>query len=832
MNSLLQDLRFGLRMLVKNPIFALIAVVTLALGIGANTAIFSVVDAVLLRPLPYPEANRLVFLWSTMNSQGVPLSSSALPDYNGWRDRNEVFDGLAAFYNGDFNLSSAGSPPEFIQGAYITANLFQVLKISPSLGRLFASEEEQFGRHHVVLLSYGLWERRFAGDRDIVGREIKLGGESYTVTGVMPRGLPFFDNLPDVELWTPISFAPNDNMATRNNHFINIVGRLKAGVNAQQAQQDANAIAKTMYEETPGEVDLGALVVPVQEQLAGDSRTGLLLLLGAVAFVLLVACVNVANLLLARASARGKELAIRASLGASRARIVRQVIIESLPLGIFGGLLGSLLAIWGISLLSSLLPSSLPRGNPISVNSRVLLFTFALALLTILIFGLLPALQAAKAEVRESLNEGRSGIGSRRQGRMRRLLVIAEVALALVLLVASGLMVRSFIKLRQVDVGFTEHNVITLRVPLPEAKYPTPKTADDPRDPTGLVFYEQLLQRVRTLPGVKSATAATVLPLGAGQGWGKFLSVEGQAADSIDKVPLVRFALVSSDYFRTFGIALRQGRPFATEDQSNSQPVAIINETLTRRFFPNKNPIGKTLWMGPPENLLPPEALTLVNRFPRRLIVGVVSDVKGGSLNQPTPSLVYAPLTQHRREGWSNNLMLAVQTSTRPDTLASAIREQVGALDPDQPVASIRTMDELLERTLSGAKFTLLLFTLFAALALVLAAIGIYGVMATAVTQRTHEIGLRMALGAQRRDVLRLVIGEGMIQVFIGIAAGLASAMALTRLMSSLLFGVSATDPVTLALITLLLASVALLACYLPARRATKVDPLVALRYE
>src|SRR6266511_3767440 len=831
MNSLLQDLRFGLRMLVKNPIFALIAVVTLALGIGANTAIFSVVDAVLLRPLPYPEANRLVFLWSTMNSQGVPLSSSALPDYNGWRDRNEVFDGLAAFYNGDFNLSSAGSPPEFIQ-AYITANLFQVLKISPSLGRLFASEEEQFGRHHVVLLSYGLWERRFAGDRDIVGREIKLGGESYTVTGVMPRGLPFFDNLPEVELWTPISFAPNDNMATRNNHFINILGRLKAAVNAQQAQQDANAIAKTMYEETPGEVDLGALVVPVQEQLAGDSRTGLLLLLGAVAFVLLVACVNVANLLLARASARGKELAIRASLGASRARIVRQVIIESLPLGIFGGLLGSLLAIWGISLLSSLLPSSLPRSNPISVNSRVLLFTFALALLTILIFGLLPALQAAKAEVRESLNEGRSGIGSRRQGRMRRLLVIAEVALALVLLVASGLMVRSFIKLRQVDVGFTEHNVITLRVPLPEAKYATPKTADDPRDPTGLVFYEQLLQRVRTLPGVKSATAATVLPLGAGQGWGKFLSVEGQAADSIDKVPLVRFALVSSDYFRTFGIALRQGRPFATEDQSNSQPVAIINETLTRRFFPNKNPIGKTLWMGPPENLLPPEALTLVNRFPRRLIVGVVSDVKGGSLNQPTPSLVYAPLTQHRREGWSNNLMLAVQTSTRPDTLASAIREQVGALDPDQPVASIRTMDELLERALSGAKFALLLFTLFAALALVLAAIGIYGVMATAVTQRTHEIGLRMALGAQRRDVLRLVIGEGMIQVFIGIAAGLASAMALTRLMSSLLFGVSATDPVTLALITLLLASVALLACYLPARRATKVDPLVALRYE
>ena len=833
MNSLLQDLRFGLRILVKNPIFALVAVVTLALGIGANTAIFSVVDAVLLRPLPYPEANRLVFLWSTMPSQGGSIGGSAFPDYEGWRDRNKVFDGLAAFYNGDFNLSSAGSPPELIQGAYITSNLFQVLKVSPSMGRLFTGEEEQFGRHHVVLLSYGLWQRRFAGDRDIVGRKIKLGGESYAVTGVMPRGLPFFDNLPEVEVWTPISFAPKDNQATRNNYFINLVGRLKPGLTVEQAQQDTSAIAKTIYGEIPGNAGVSALVVPVQEQIAGDSRTGLLVLLGAVAFVLLVACVNVANLLLARASARQKELAIRASLGASRARIVRQVIIECLPLGIIGGLLGLLLAIWGIDLLSSLLPASLPRGNPISVNSRVLLFTFALALLTILIFGLLPALQAAKPEVRESLNEGgRSGIGSRKQGRMRRLLVIAEVALALVLLVASGLMVRSFIKLRHVDVGFTEHNVLTLRVPLPEAKYPTPKTADDPRDPAGLVFYEQLLERVRSLPGVKSATAATLLPLGAGQGWGKFLSIEGHPADSMDKVPLVRFALASPDYFRTLGIALRQGRSFATEDKSNSQSVAIINETLARRFFPNEDPVGKTIWMGPPESLLPPEALTPVGRFPRRLIVGVVSDVKGGSLNQPTPSLVYAPLTQHRREGWSNNLMLAVQTNTKPETLTSAIREQVRGLDPDQPVTSIRTMDELLDRTLSEAKFGLLLFGLFAALALVLAAIGIYAVMATTVTQRTHEIGLRMALGAQNRDVLRLIIGQGMMPVLIGVVVGLASAVALTRLMSTLLFGVSATDPLTLALITTLLAAVALLACYIPARRATKVDPLVALRYE
>ncbi len=833
MHSILQDFRFGLRVLIKNPIFTLVAIVTLALGIGANTAIFSVVDAVLLRPLPYPEADRLVFLWSTMPSQGGGIGGSAFPDYEGWRDRNKVFEELSAFYYGDFNLSSSGSRPELIRGAYITSNLFQALKVSPSLGRLFVKEEEQFGRHHVVLLSHGLWQRRFAGERDIVGRDIKLGGESYTVAGVMPQGLPFFDNLPEVDLWTPMSFEPKDNQATRNNYFINLVGRLKPGATVAQAQQDTSAIANAMYGENPGNAAVNALVVPVQEQIAGDSRTGLLVLLGAVAFVLLVACVNVANLLLARASARQKELAIRSSLGASRARIVRQVIIECLPLGIIGGLLGLLLAIWGIDLLSSLLPASLPRGNPISVNSRVLLFTFALALLTILIFGLLPALQAAKVDGRESLNEGgRGGIGSRKQGRMRRLLVIAEVALALVLLVASGLMVRSFIKLRQVDVGFTEHNVLTLRVPLPEAKYPEPQTADDPREPAGLAFYDQLLERVRTLPGVKSATAATLLPLGAGQGWGKFLSVEGQEADSMDKVPLVRFALVSPDYFRKLGVALRHGRPFSTDDKGNSQPVAIINETLARRFFANENPVGKTLWMGPPEKLVPPDLLGVVGRFPRRVIVGVVPDIKGGSLNQPTPSLVYAPLTQYRREGWSNNLMMAVQTTTPPEALTAAIREQVRALDPDQPITSVRTMDEVLSRTLSEAKFSLLLFGLFAAIALLLAAIGIYGVMATAVTQRTHEIGLRMALGAQKRDVLSLVIRQGMLPVLLGVVIGLVAAVALTRLMTTQLFGVSATDPMTLAVITLLLASVALLACYLPARRATKVDPLVALRYE
>jgi putative ABC transport system permease protein len=834
MISLLNDLRFGIRMMFRNPTFTLIAVVTLTLGIGANTAIFSVVDAVLLRPLPYPDANRLVFLWSTMNAAGVPMSGSALPDYHVWRDQNKVFEGLAGFYYGDFNLSTSDEPPERIQGAYITANLFQVLQVSPALGRLFAPEEEQYGRHQVVLLSDKLWQRRFSGDANILGRQIRLGGQSYTVAGVMPRGMPFFDNLPEVELWAPIAFAKGDNLATRNNHFINLIGRLKPGVTPAQAQFDVSSIAAhAIVDSNGGTMGVGALIVPLQEQIAGDSRKGLLVLLGAVGFVLLVACVNVANLLLARASARSKELAIRASLGASRARIIRQVIIECLPLALIGGVCGVLLATWGIDLIWSLLPDSLPRGNVIGINARVLGFTFALALVTIVLFGLLPAFQSARADLREAMNEGGGpGFGTRKQGRVRRLLIVAEVALALVLLVGSGLMLRTFIKLRQVDVGFNARNVVTMRVPLPESKYPIPLSVNDPREPAGLAFSDQLLTRIANLPGVQAATTASALPLGVGGEWGKFLTVEDQPATSIDQVPLVRFALITGDYFRTFGIPVRRGRSFNSDDKGSSQPVAIINETLAKRFFANQDPVGKTIWMGPPEHLLPPDPQTPDNRFIRRTIVGVVADVKGRSLNLEPPSLVYAPLSQYRREGWTNALMLAVQTTTPPETVVSAIREQVRLLDPDQPITNVRTMDDLLSRALSSAKFSLSLLGLFAVLGLLLAAIGIYGVMVTAVAQRTHEIGLRMALGAQGRDVLWLVIRQGMFPVLIGVAAGLAAAVGLTRLMSTLLFEVSATDPLTLAVITVLLTIVALLACYIPARRATKVDPLIALRYE
>src|SRR3569832_1106157 len=565
MNSLINDLRYGLRMMVRNPVFSLIAIITLALGIGANTAIFSVDDAVLLRPLPYPGADRLVFLWSTMNSQGVPESGSALPDYQGWRDHNKVFDGLGGFYYGDFNLATANEPPERIQGAYITSNLFQVLQVAPALGRLFTLDEEQFGRNRVVLLSDKLWQRRFASMPSVVGREIRLGGETYTIAGVMPRGMPFFDNLPEVELWTPIAFAKDDSLGTRNNHFINLVGRLKPGVTVAQAQSDVSAIANAIAEVAPENKGVGALIVPLQEQIAGDSRLALLVLLGAVGFVLLDACVNVANLLLARASARSKELGIRASLGASRARIVRQVIVECLPLAFIGGVCGVLLATWGIDLISSLLPDSLPRGNEIAVNARVLGFTFGLALLTIVMFGLLPALQAARTDLRDSMNEGGGpGFGTRKQGRVRRVLIAAEVALALVLLVGSGQMLRTFLKLRQVDVGFNARNVITMRVPLPDAKYPVPLTINDPRDPGGLAFSDQLLARVSSLPGVQAATTATVFPLGAGEEWGKFLSIEGQPApSSLDEVPVVRFALFCFVFFCSFGFLVCLGCAFS-----------------------------------------------------------------------------------------------------------------------------------------------------------------------------------------------------------------------------------------------------------------------------
>ncbi|MFN2599083.1 MAG: ABC transporter permease [Pyrinomonadaceae bacterium] len=833
MGTLIQDLRFGWRMLRRQPAFAFVAVLTLALGVGANTAVFSVVDAVLLRPLPYPAADRLVMLWTTMKSQGIPQSGSAMPDYREWRDRTRSFEGLGAFYYGDFNLAGGGAEPERVQGARVTANLFDVLRVRPALGRNFTADEEQYGRHQVALLSYGLWQRRYGADPSIVGREIKVGGAGYTVVGVMPQGTAFFDNQPAVDLWVPISFAPGDNMDSRNNYFINVAGRLKDGVTLQQARADVGAVAASLRAEGKESEAFDGSLVSLRDQLVGDARRALLVLLGAVSFVLLVACANVANLLLARAAARERELAIRASLGASRLRLARQLLLESLPLGLLGGGFGLLLAAWGVSAIEALLPAALPRHNQIEIDARVLAFTAAVSLLTTVFFGLLPALQAARSDLQTALSEGGRGGGQgRRQSRLRGLLVSAEMALALVLLVGAGLMIQSFWKLRRVDTGFDARNVLTMRIPLPAAKYPVPLNVNSP-PPAALGFYERLLERVRATPGVEAAGVSTSLPLGAGGRWGKLFSVEGRPAPaSVSEIPDVSFALVSEGYLKAMGIRLLRGRDFDARDTEDAQQVAIINETAARRFFPGEDPLGKVVFLGPPENLLPPAPPGEDNHIPRRTVVGVVADVKGSRLSVAPEAEVYAPDTQNKREGWTNAMMLAVRGAGSTSALASTIREEVRALDPDQPVADVATMEERLSRSFSEPRFSTLMLGLFAAVALVLAAVGIYGVVSYTVAQRTHEIGVRLALGARPQDILRMIVRQGMTLTLVGVAAGLCAALALTRLMSGLLYGVSATDAKVFVGIALLLSLVALLACLVPARRATKVDPMIALRYE
>src|SRR5262245_43123696 len=666
MESFIQDLRFGARMLLKNPGFTLIAALTLALGIGANTAIFSVVDATLLRPLPYPESERLVMLWSTSKTPAGGRFSVGVTDYRAWREQNQLFRGLGAFWYGDFNLTSDGQNAERVQGAFVTANFFSVLGVAPALGRGFQSADEEFGQHQVVLLSHELWQRRYGGDPQLVGRGIKLGGVTYTVVGVMPQGMAFLDNSPRPELWTPLSFAAGDNKTTRDTYFLRLVGRLKPGVSLEQARADVSAIAERMKTEF-GEVS--GTVVSLREQIIGNVRRGLLVLLGAVAFVLLVACVNVANLLLARAASREREFAVRAALGASRARIIWQSLVESAPLGLLGGVAGLLLAYWGLELMRSLLPASLPRHNTISIDGRVLGFTLLASTLTVVVFSLAPAFRTARDGVREALNEGgRGDTAGRQRSRLRDGLVVMEMALALVLLIGAGLMLRSFARLRQVETGFSATNVLTMRIPLPVAKYPVPQQLNAP-PPPGLNFFQQLLERVKALPGVESAGVTTILPLGAGNGLEKMFSVEGHPApSSLDQVQGVSFALVSPDYFKTLGINVRRGRGFTMSDRGEAQQVVVINETLARRSFQNEDPLGKTIWLGPPEYLLPPAVRSPTHRFVRRTIVGVIADVKSGNLDTAAGSEVYAPVEQFR-EGWNNALMLAVRSPLPIDSL-------------------------------------------------------------------------------------------------------------------------------------------------------------------
>lgn len=796
MSSFWQDLRYGARMLLKKPGFTLIAIMTLALGIGANTAIFSVVNAVILRPLPYAEPERIVRMYGKF-SQGNQAATSP-PDFLDYRAQNRTFEEFAAVMSSSFNLTG-GAEPERIIGADVTTNFFQTLGIKTIQGRNFAPEEEQVGSAQVAIISEGLWQRRFGGDAGVIGKPLLLDGRSYTVIGVAPN----MGRIPEeTEVWRPLTFD-RPNMKVRRFHFLRAYGRLKPGVTLAQAQADVDAIAIGLERHYPDSNTSWRLrMVSLRDELLGDVRTPLYVLLGAVAFVLLIACANVANLLLARAASRQKEIAIRSAMGAGRLRIVRQLLTESVLLSLAGGAIGLLLAVWGTEALVKLAADSIPRANGISVDNRVLGFTMLLSLLTGAIFGLVPALQASRPDFNEALKDGSKGMSTgTRHSRTRSALVVAEIALALVLLVGAGLLIQSFRRLQEVDLGFDPRNVLTMRLFLPESKYSTAGQSQ--------LFLDQVLQRVAALPGVQAVGTTTQLPMRGGGD--TYFTIEGRPFKNPNQRVTAFNPEISHDYLRAMGIPLIKGRTFTGQETKETPRVVIINEAFARTHFPNEDPLGKRLIIddGQP---LPCE------------IIGVARDIKQFSLASQSSPTMYMPSIETARA------TLVVRTSGDPLAMASAVRQAVQAVDKDQPVANIQSMEQILVASVAQPRFRTLLLGVFALVALGLAAIGIYGVMSYTVAQRTHEIGIRMALGAQGSDVLRLVVKQGMALALGGVVVGVGAALALTHLLTRLLFNISATDPLTFALIALLLTAIALLACWIPARRATKVDPMTALR--
>ncbi|HEY6187243.1 MAG TPA: ABC transporter permease [Pyrinomonadaceae bacterium] len=807
LETLWQDVHFGVRMLMKNPGFTIVAVIALALGIGANSAIFSVVNTVLLRPLPYKDPDQLVMVWEDATTQGFPRDTPAPANYIDWRDQNQVFEGMAAIADMSFNLTGVGEP-ERIEGRRVSASLFPLLGVAPQLGRAFLPEEDQPGANRVVIMSHGLWQRRFGSDVTIIGKPLNLNGESYTVVGVMPPQFQFPSRTD--ELWTPIAFTAQE-AANRGGHYLKVVARIKPGVTLQQAQTEMNAIAVRLQQQYSNtNMGLGAAVVPLHEQVVGDIKPALLVLLGAVGFVLLIACANVANLLLARAAVRQKEIALRAALGASRSRLIRQFLTESILLAALGGGGGLLLSLWGVKLLKTFIPENISQVKAINIDGRVLIFTLLVSLLTGVIFGLAPATQASKFNLNETLKEGgRDSAAGSRGNRIRGLLVIAEVAVSLILLIGAGLLINSFMRLRNVDPGFRADNLLTMNVILPRLKY-----ADQTRRSA---FYTELIQRIEALPGVQSAAVTNWIPL-VMQGDSIGISIEGRPDPPPDQRNIVVTRVVSPHYFGTMGIEALQGRQFNEQDRADSTGVVVVSETMARKYWPGEDALGKRIKSG-----------SSASTNPWLTVVGVVKDVRQFQLNADPKPQMYLPYAQ---TSFLPPRQLVVRTNVEPTSLAATVRKTVWEIDGDQPVSNISTMEEVLAESVARQRFSMLLLGIFAGVALVLAAVGLYGVMSYSVAQRTREIGIRMALGAQRSDVLRLVVGHGLKLVLIGVSIGLVAAFILTRVMSSLLFGVSATDPTTFITISMVLMSVALLASYIPARRATKVDPMIALRYE
>jgi predicted permease len=813
METLLKEMRYGVRGLLKRPTFSAIAILTLALGIGANTAIFSVVNAVLLRPLPFADPDRLVMIWEDGSFAGFPRNSLAAANYADVKAQNRVFEDVAAMDMRTFNLTGDGEP-EKVDAFGVTANIFPLLGVKPALGRSFLDEEDRPGANKVVMLNHSLWQQRYGGDSSIVGRELLLNGEKYTVVGVMPPGFQFLNS--KVRIWVPIAFTPED-LASRGRHYLNVVARMKPGITVAQADAEVRAIHQRIAQDNPDEAGrLVGYAISMRDQLSGDLRRPLLVLLVAVGFVLLIACANIANLLLSRAATRRREMAVRAALGASRVRIARQLLIESLLLATVGSAFGLLLATWSFTFLHRLIPDGLAASTRLGLDLPVLGFTVLVTLLTALIFGLAPAFHASRIDLNEALKQGggRSGLNAG-GNRLRSALVVSEVALALVLLVGAGLLIQTFIKLRGQYSGLRPENVLTLRTVLSRSKYP--------QRPQRSAFYQDVLERVKAVPGVVCAGYATTVPLAIKGGTNGF-SVEGRSIEQALAGGLpydANHRQISSDYFKTMGIPIKQGRPFDDRDNEQSTYVAIVNETMAREYWPGENAIGKRFKLGDPGD----------TEVPWMTIVGIAADVRQMAVDEPVKPEMYFPYQQSIAAFYAPQ-DLAIRTSVEPLSLIATVRNEIHQVDPEQPISNIRTMDQVLGEETSARELGMTLLTVFAGLALLLATLGIYGVLAYFVVQHTQEIGVRMALGAQRTNILALVLKKGMALALSGIAIGLGIAFALTRLMASLLFGVGTTDPLTFAAIALLLTTVALLACYIPARRAIRVDPLVALRYE
>ncbi len=803
--EMLQDLRYGARKLRKSPGFTLVAVMTLALGIGANTAIFSVVNAVLLRPLPFDQPEQLVRVFGTNARRSSFSRPHSYPNFSDLRGQNQTFETMVA-YSGASAALSGDEAPEQITGVTASGEIFRLLRVKPLLGRLLGPEDERPGGPAAVVISHGLWQRRFGSDPGVVGRVIKLDGREREVVGVTPADFSFEFVTGAADFWTAIN--PAESLyQQRGAIFLEAIGRMKPGVTVEQARADLGVVASRLeqqYQES--NAGIGVRLAAAQEELVGDVRPTLLVLLGAVGFVLLIACANVANLLLARSAGRHREIAVRRALGAWRGRIVRQLLTESLLLAIAGGVLGLLFAVWGVKLLSAFVPENVPRFDETSIDLRVLAFTLAASVLTGLLFGIAPALQSSGFDLNEALKEGgRGGSDGRGRTRVRGLLIVSEVALSLVLLISAGLLIKSFVKLRNTDPGFDPSNTLTASLSLAPVRYDTDEKIAD--------FYQRLVERVRALPGVLTVGAVNPLPLSEND-YAFSFSIIGQPPPPPGQRQSAAARFVSPDYFKAQGVPVRAGRVFNEADKAGAPNVIVVNEAFARRHLAGVDPLGQRLRLG-------------INGIEGE-VVGLVGDVRGTSLATPAEPEYYVPASVIN----FNDLTLVVRTANDPASLAPALRQVVSEMDKDLPLYDVRTMESLVARSVARQRFSMTLVGVFAVLAMLLSAVGIFSVMSSLVAQRTHEIGIRMALGAQARDILSMVIRQGVGLTLVGVAVGLGASFALTRLMSGLLYEVSATDPFVYGGITALLAAVALLACYVPARRATKVDPLIALRYE